>query len=165
MRLLPFENLIIETSLSKEETITVLRNNTEHKTSLHPWERRKFRSKREGKEFEGTISTNEFEMKRMINYRNSFLPTIRGRIQSDGQHTRLSIRLSMQLPVIIFMAVWFSAAGLVFFLVLLNSPKAIFIPAGMLFFAYILVIGGYSVEANKAKDSLLHITSGQIVKG
>ena len=78
MNFLPHENLTYKTHLSKKEIIRRLRYETEPKQLI-----------RIGsifgrhKEYEGTINENSFEISRIISYRNSFLPRIKGEIEES----------------------------------------------------------------------------------
>jgi hypothetical protein len=162
MTFLPFEKFVIESALSKEETIIELMKNIEAEKTIRLW------NKKSTKEFEGHISGNEFEIKRIINYRNSFLPVINGRIETFGDKARLTIDMRVQIFVIIFMTIWFSFVGLSFLAELFSdtdefSIDSILFPGGMLLFGYVLTMGGYLFEASRAKDILLDITNGRII--
>ena len=47
-----------------------------------------------------------FDILRDINYRNSFLPFIKGRIDSDGGGSRITARMAMHKAVVIFTTFW-----------------------------------------------------------
>jgi hypothetical protein len=159
MTLLPFETIVIETPLTKEETIF---NLTE---CIEPEKTFRFFNKSDTRDFEGQLRGNEFEIKRIINYRNSFLPIIKGRIQTIGTGTRITVNMRIHVAVMAFMAVWFGFIGL-FFLASLNSEDngdTILFPLGMLLFGYALTMGGYLFESYRTKEILTDITKGRIV--
>lgn len=161
MTFLPFETIIIDTPLTKEETISNLRSNIEREKTFCLW------NKSDTKAFEGQLTTNEFEIKRIISYRNSFLPIIKGRIETFGTGTRLTVNMRLHVAVMTFMAVWFGFVGL-FFIASLSSLEdrsdTSLFPLGMLLFGYPLTMGGYLFESYRTKEILTDITKGQIVK-
>ncbi|NES17781.1 MAG: hypothetical protein F6K41_02285 [Symploca sp. SIO3E6] len=58
--------------------------------------------------YEGTISSSGFEIRRIINYRNSFLPNIRGRFDSSSAGTQIRITMGLHPFVIAFLLFWYS---------------------------------------------------------
>jgi hypothetical protein len=161
MTFLPFEKFEIESSLSKEKVIIALMENIEEEKMIRFWKRS------DAKDFEGTIRGNEFEIQRIISYKNSFLPIIKGRMETAGYGAKLRIDMRIQIPVILFLVIWFGIIGLFFIIEIfkgINDVKSILFPFGMLLFGYILTMAGYLVEASKAKDLLLDITQGKIIK-
>lgn len=101
-KFLPFENFIIETTLSGDKLIGELSNNIEVPRTWS-WTRK---SK---KPFEGTLRDNEFTIQRVIDYRNSFLPELRGKILESGGTVRISVNMSVASIVKAFMVVWLGA--------------------------------------------------------
>jgi hypothetical protein len=160
MTFLPFETIVIETPLTKEETISNLTK------SIEPEKTFRFFNKSDTKDFEGQLRGNEFEIKRIISYRNSFLPIIKGRLQTIGTGTRVTVNMRLHVAVMVFMAVWFGFVGLFFVASLLGSEDnsdTILFPLGMLFFGYALTMGGYLFESYRTKEILIAITKGRIV--
>ncbi len=160
MTFLPFETIVIETPLTKEEAISNLTK------SIEPEKTFRFLNKSDTKHFEGQLRGNEFEIKRIISYRNSFLPIVKGRLQTIGTGTRLTVNMRVHVAVMIFMAVWFGFVGLFFVVSLLGSEdngETILLPLGMLLFGYALTMGGYLFESYRTKEILTDITKGRIV--
>ncbi len=60
--------------------------------------------------FIGNIEKNNFDIQRLINYRNSFLPFIRGEIISTAQGSEVSIQMSMHLLIVILISFWMIGA-------------------------------------------------------
>ncbi|MGC4023462.1 MAG: hypothetical protein QM734_16690 [Cyclobacteriaceae bacterium] len=146
--------------MKKEDVIIALMKHIEPKKTFRMF------SDNSANDFEGELKNNEFEIKRIINYRNSFLPIINGSIESLGYATRISVDMRIHYFTMIFMLVWCGFIGLMLILTLLNDNyeiASVAIPSGMLIFGYGLTIGGYLFEAKKAKDLLLSITQGRIV--
>ncbi|GAB3916219.1 hypothetical protein [Larkinella terrae] len=55
--------------------------------------------------FQGKISETGFEISRIIRYRNSFLPLVKGRFESNGMGG-LDIRIVMTLPLFVQFFTW-----------------------------------------------------------
>jgi hypothetical protein len=160
MTFLPFETIIIETPLTKEQTIANLTSNIEREKTFRLW------NKSNSKAFEGQLTGNGFEIKRIIGYGNSFLPIVKGRIETIGTGTRLTVNLRLHIAVMIFMTVWFGLVGLSFIASLSSSKDSgdtFLFPLGMLIFGYALTMGGYLFEAKRTKEILTDITKGQMV--
>lgn len=159
MRFLPFETIVIETPLTKEDTISILASNVEREKTF------RFLNRSVTKAFEGQLTGNEFEIKRIITYRNSFLPIVKGRIETLETGTRLTVKMRLHLAVMIFMTVWFGFVGL-FLIVSLSSEdgsSTFLFPLGMLIFAYALTMGGYLFESYRTKKILTGLTKGYII--
>ena len=100
MGVLPYEHLTIETTLAVEEAQRRLAEAVEPRNNVRwPFQTR-------SKPFEGSITGEQFEISRVISYRNSFLPRINGRIRQGSVGATIDITLAMHPVVMIFMAVW-----------------------------------------------------------
>jgi len=58
--------------------------------------------------YEGTISSSGFEIRRIIHYRNSFLPNIRGRFESSAEGRLIRVTMKLHPFVIAFLLFWYS---------------------------------------------------------
>src|ERR671916_3058888 len=58
--------------------------------------------------YEGTISSSGFEIHRIIHYRNSFLPNIRGRFESSAEGRLIRVTVKLHPFVIAFLLFWYS---------------------------------------------------------
>ena len=150
MKFLPYERLKISTGLSREEVLKRLDEAIEPK--------RHFRLFQPGtKPYQGSIEGSHFEVSRIIGYRNSFLPIIKGDVQSEISGCSVHITMHPYLPVIAFMLIWLGFVGFafLFFLYLLVSSSTDlsvgFIPGGMFLFGYGLFLGGFKFESVKSK--------------
>jgi hypothetical protein len=112
---------------------------------------------------------DSFRLRRVINYRNSFLPQIRGRIVATTSGSIVEGSMALHPAVLGFLIFWFaflvySSRGL--WVEMLSKrvwePGA-FVSLGMFAFAWILTSVAFTVEANKAKASLVEMLepSGQ----
>jgi len=99
--------------------------------------------------FLGSVDNLTFQIRRNIQYRNSFLPMIRGKINSTPTGSSVNVFMYMHPFSLIFMLIWFG------FLVLFESRVAdmniarSFIPIGMAVFGLALSLGGFFFEALK----------------
>lgn len=106
-------------------------------------------------------ATGSFEIQRNINYRNSFLPLIRGAVEVPGGVAALGqpstgslVQLTMRMQVLVslFMLVWLSGVGFGCLVMLASWPGPIgLIPFGMLALGILLVWLGFWTEANKTE--------------
>src|SRR5215210_8756525 len=81
MPLLPFDSFSIDTRLSASEAAERLAG------AVEP--RRWLRFGRGVKPFEGEVAADSFAIRRVIHYRNSFLPELRGRIEAVPSGSRV----------------------------------------------------------------------------
>ena len=108
-KFLPFENYILTTKLSVKEVCSRMESKTEPKKNF-----RFFAAKNNySKPYEGKIAGNSFTIIRIINYRNSFLPVIRGTIESFVGITQINIKMQPMNSVLIFMGIWLGITGIV----------------------------------------------------
>lgn len=93
---LPFENYVINTNLSVDEVIERLSLNVEtRKTFLN------FDSLT--KQYQGEFTSKDFNISRIISYRNSFLPVILGEIKSTDGKTQIDISMNLDFKIILFL--------------------------------------------------------------
>jgi hypothetical protein len=159
MGVLPYEHLTIETSLAVEEAQRRLAEAVEPRKNVR-WP---FQSR--SKPFEGSITGEQFEISRVISYRNSFLPRINGRIRQGSIGATIDITLALHPVVMIFMAVWLLGVGCAGFAVVSAAFKGGtfeplgLIPVGMFVFGVLLCTLSYNFEAAKAKSLLKQLFS------
>jgi len=166
MNFLPIKNITFKTSLSQEEVVSRLRENTEPEKNL----RFGFFSKKKTKRYEGIIAEKYFLIKRIIEYGNSFLPIIKGTIQKDIHGTKVKIKMRLKTFVSVFMGIWCVGVGIGFISILISSinkngfEPVIFLPLGMFLFAYLLTLGGFKAESAKSIKDLEEILNGRRIK-
>lgn len=159
---LPFDNFKLSTKLTSAEVQARLAATIEPKNVFRFFQ---FRNK-PTKAYEGQIDGTSFRMSRIIAYRNSFLPVIRGEISSHLDKTQVSIKMRPSTGVIIFMLFWLGVVGFLCLATLVAavrhfnqvvqhgfSPAAL-IPFFMFAFGYGLITFGYRLEAPKSKRFL-----------
>lgn len=162
MKYLPFERIIYKTNLSEKEVVTRLSGFVEPK---------KFGlGKNYIKEYEGSIYNNSFEISRVIQYRNSFLPQINGKIQNENNGTQIQVTMSLHAFVFFFLIVWCSFALIFFIGVSIKTIREkeisveLFLPLGMLLFVYALTMAGFKSESKQAKEYLRRSFDAEIIK-
>jgi hypothetical protein len=108
--------------------------------------------------FIGKVVGNEFKCHRVIRYRNSFLPRIAGRVDSDHNGTRIDVVMYLHPVVLVFILFWLAGVGLG----AVASPRQgdggawSLVPVGMFVFGVVLTLGGFYPEAIKARRLLEH---------
>lgn len=115
------------------------------------------------KPYQGKISESYFEISRIINYRNSFIPVIKGRIYPDGTGSKIHIEMTMHPFVMVFMGIWLGIVGqgaLGMLIAAFSSATfepAYLIPLGMFVFGILLCAIGFRPEANGSKKFLIDL--------
>ena len=111
--------------------------------------------------FNGTITDDTFRIQRNIQYFNSFLPVIRGRVEPTESGSEIRLKMSIHPLVKAFMAVWFIPLVLVCVAMLCQTgnPKQVPLPTqirlwGLLLFGILLAIVPFRIEAKKAQEKL-----------
>ncbi|MDD5218714.1 MAG: hypothetical protein PHN49_08150 [Candidatus Omnitrophica bacterium] len=151
---IPFEKFEIQTTLDSYRILQKLGEMTEKPTfKVLLW------PPKGGKPFAGTVDGPDFKIRRIIHYRNSFLPVLCGR--AEGSRLQITARLNWF--VALFMGLWL---GIVLFVFALSFPSAVeqnppapygglrLISGGMLLFGYFLCVLPFYFELKKAKRIL-----------
>ena len=162
MKYLPFEKYTLSILISPEEAKRRLLDNLEPERNVL------YIMKNSTKPYTGTISADGFAISRIIRYRNSFLPVIKGRFMNDKNRTTVLITMRPPIFVLIFMSIWTSGvllACVATLAVLIDPGKNKFSPAelipfGMLLFGYGLVTIGFKTESIKSKKFLSDLFDG-----
>ncbi len=162
-KVLPIENLVLRTTLSKEEAMEKLKENIETEKPFGFG----VNSFTYSKPYIGTISGDIFEIKRAINYRNAFLPLIKGKVNNDSSWTKIDISMKPHGFVTAFMAIWFGGVTIgcvatTFAMLSGEFNPFLLIPFGMLLFGIALVVGAFKTESSKSKKDLLNIFEAEI---
>lgn len=171
-RLLPYDNFKLTSRLPTTEVQKRLKDSVQRKKlrlftfQPHPGVQ----------PYEGTVTENSFEISRIIDYRNSFLPVIKGEFSSFLGKTEISVKMRPAISVLIFMAIWFSATGLgcvaTATVAIGNLKKGMrdeldplfLIPFVMFAFGYGLIMFGYKREAKRSKKFLIDLFQAEEVR-
>lgn len=162
MKYLPFERIVYRTNLSQQEIIKRLSDVVEPKKIS-------FR-RNHTKDYEGSVDTDSFDISRVINYRNSFLPQIYGIIQKNNDRTEIQVTMSLDGFVFLFTIAWCLMASSFFVIVLMKGIRdkgitiEFFIPLVMLLFMYVLTMVCFKIESQKSKEYLRKIFEAEIRK-
>jgi hypothetical protein len=153
MNFLPYENLTYKTHLSKEEVLKKLSNKVEPKRGIFP--------DNGYQPYEGTISENTFKIKRIIGYRNLFLPYIKGKIEESQDSTLIHIKMRLHPFVIVILCIWslFMALGVLVFITIFARETQNPSMSNLPFFSFplliiispVVVCSAFHYEGNKSK--------------
>jgi hypothetical protein len=161
MPLLPHYKFELQSPLTPDRVVETLAGSVEPKRWL--------RLRGGDCPFQGKVTESEFEISRIIRYRNSFLPQIRGTIAPDRAGSRVSISMRLHYFVLVFMALWFSfvAMGCAISIVALalgsGNAIGVVITAGMVVFGWALCVGSFTFEARKAERLLTELLRANLV--
>jgi hypothetical protein len=155
MRLLPHRTLELRSGLSTNEAVDAIANVVEP--------RRAVRILTSARLFEGTVTGQTFSIQRIIRYRNTSLPEIRGTIVDD--RLGCSIAVTMYLPrfASAFIAVCLgggATAGLAAFVTRLRGSTpgdAVVVLGTMLAFGWLLAMTAFFIEASAAERLLCRV--------
>ncbi|OQW57453.1 MAG: hypothetical protein A4S17_04395 [Proteobacteria bacterium HN_bin10] len=146
---LPYHRFEIMSPLKREDAVAALAAHTE----APRWLRFDWPSNTNDKRFEGEVTANGFNLRRIMGYRNSFAPAVRGEIDSAGAMSRINITMQPSVFVLVFLAIWYLAVFGMF------TAAGGFLGVAFLFALapYLMVMGGFWFEANKQEKTLREI--------
>ena len=156
------ENLIYKTQLSENQVIERLLDCVAPKKDFSLFDR--YNNTSNGKLYEGKISGQTFEVSRIINYRNSFLPVIMGNIQQENNATLIKINMRLHKFVSAFLLIW--CVIFAFAVILLITKEVDFF---VMFYVmpFVLLLVFFSVfkfEVNKSKKDFQQIFEAEIIE-
>ncbi|RFZ95097.1 hypothetical protein D0C36_06105 [Mucilaginibacter conchicola] len=163
MKILPRDSFTIYTSKPEQEVRDLLDKNISY-------EKYNFLRKANVDDtyFSGYIVDGFFDVKRRIQYRNPFLPQIRGVIKPMGSGSTIKVEMEIQGLIIVFMSLWIcgAASGAIATTIsLFTQPDpsfAVLFVWLMPLAGYAMAYGGFSYERNVNKEFLLTLVDGQI---
>ena len=153
MKYLPFENIIYRTKLDSNEIIFRLRNNIEPYRMLRLASL--FKNKAH-KDYQGDIDGWKFDIIRIINYRNPFLPRIKGKLVESPNGMTVNLKMRLHPIVLIFLLFWSGIPSYIFVSVLVSSIESATFDLEILFLlifplaGYGLTTAGFKYESNKS---------------
>jgi uncharacterized membrane protein YeaQ/YmgE (transglycosylase-associated protein family) len=157
------------TSLSAKEVLHRVAANTEAERLL----RFTLFAGAPAKHFEGTVSSDSFRIKRIINYRNSFLPVTEGSIGSFLGKTTITLHMRLMRWVKVFSIVWatFFLVGASVFIFTYSTVKRedanpqlwllAFVPVVAILLFLFVARFSFLRECNKTKALLLQLLEAQ----
>ena len=160
----PGENIEYDTKLTKEEIINRLNNVVEPRGVF--WVFKKYSY---SKPYDGEIYENGFKIRRIIWYRNSFLPVIEGNIFENGEQRTIDIKMKCTNFVRVFMSIWFGGTILVLVHNIVTAKSGIDILSSIIgalifiFFGYLVMTGAFKFESLKSKKFLNDLFCEKII--
>ncbi|MBF0217164.1 MAG: hypothetical protein HQL30_09255 [Candidatus Omnitrophica bacterium] len=154
MILIPYEKFEIQTAKSDTEVLGKIAQLTDG-----PSLKLLFYPPADSKPFVGTITGSRFKIRRIIRYRNSFMPIICGRVENST----LFLTARLHAIVAVFMSLWLSGVFFAFIGSFIpgideNSPTAPVVlrmgSGAMFIFGYLLCLLSFRFELKKAKKIL-----------
>jgi hypothetical protein len=160
MIFLPIEKITYKTILKEDEIINRLEDIIEPKKIFRGW----LFCNNSTRPYEGEIKNNTFKLQRIIGYRNSFLPKIKGVIYNELGGTIIKVKMRLSVFVIVFICIWTIGMGLGC-IAFMTQPLSFFtfIPFGLLLFMYALTMGGFKYESRKSKNDLKYLFETEII--
>jgi hypothetical protein len=149
---IPYGKYEIESDITKEELIANIKNQISGFQSSD-------NSKRKNKgKLAGVINseTGDFKIRKRLNYRNNFNPTLKGRIiKADG---RSRVLLTIKLPIFSYIFILtFCILWAIFGISGINTLKDLMWPLGGIAFMYFLTFFGFNMGAGPALDTLYEL--------
>ena len=122
---------------------------------------------KQDKSFHGTISSDGFKIRKIVNYRSSYVPTIEGKLIKRTYGTNVRLKVYAHPIVLLFMIIWFSLLVGFIIMTLLstfsNTTALIVIPF-LLIFGLVGISSassGYKKEWKKSEDLLYKIIKNE----
>ncbi|MFN6565506.1 MAG: hypothetical protein RMY28_037675 [Nostoc sp. ChiSLP01] len=157
MKVLPYNTFTISTP----DTLSVVLQRLNAK--VEPTKAFRFSTKHAP--YQGSISEEGFKISRIIHYRNSFLPMIRGRFEVESHQTIIHIEMSLHPFVMAFLGFWFFLwYGAIAPITLTGAmPKHMAVVfVGMPILMLVVFWLAFWLEANRSRTELTQIIQGRV---
>lgn len=164
MRFFPYENFYIITRLTPDEVHAKL----EEVVSPNGPMIFNFFSTSDGglnTPFKGYVNNGQFEFKPNIIYRNSFLPQIKGSTEAYNDGSRIHIKMTLHVLLMIITGILLTVSGIAFLVSLprlINNNAPDIIPCFVFMFVYLLATGAFKSESISSKSFLAALLEGEI---
>lgn len=166
LAILPYDNLVLRTEISKNEVLERLNTLVEQDSNEFKRNSSSYKSKR----YFGRISNNDFNVKRALSRNNSFTPNIIGEIK-DGVSKATIVQMKMRIDflVAVVFIVWVSLASLacvfVTFLSITDKFQPVFLAPFFAFFSVtIMSLYSYKTESRITKTDLSDLLEGEYIE-
>lgn len=141
---LPYHRFEIISPLKPQEALRAIATRTEPATLFRlEWPR----ERNEGR-FQGAVTADGFSVTRIMGYRNSFAPVVRGVVKSGAHGSVIQITMRPHVFVSAFILLWCAVMIAVFWSVAWYAGLA------TLVFMYAFAMGGFWYEAAKQEQTL-----------
>lgn len=141
---LPYHRLELRSPLSADDALKAIAAHVEAPTFRWGWP-----DPGDGRRFEGEAIANGFHIRRVIRYRNSFAPTLKGMITPEHRASRINVVMHLH-PIVIGFVI-------VFLMVTLMIGSVSIMGFAMAIFLYAITMGGFWFEASKQEQALREI--------
>ncbi|MBE9041442.1 hypothetical protein IQ235_11685 [Oscillatoriales cyanobacterium LEGE 11467] len=161
MKLLPSDTFTVTTQQPLESVLDRLAAQIEAPQKFR-WKR-----PRHHRPYAGTLSESGFEIRRIIHYRNSFLPNICGRFESSGEGTIVRIQQSLHPIITVFSLFWLSTWYSIAIPVCLSGWLSedigveMLLPLGMPIVVFFIFGCAFRWEADRSRRELTAIILGK----
>ncbi len=145
---LPFHRFEINSPLDRQAALAAMAAHTEERK----WFRWRWPSSKNDDRFEGQINAEGFHVRRVIGYRNSFLPVVDGVVHASGRGSRIEIKMRP----FVFVVALVGITALPIFSIAISTGDSLgfLIGGGFLLFIYAMTMGGFWFEAAKQERTL-----------
>jgi hypothetical protein len=164
-KLLPVQTVWYKSAQPKTVILQRLRDNIEKEKSIS------FFQGTTGyvRPYTGYLSGNSFNIKRVISYRNAFLPQVKGVIKEDIGGTTIIVSIKPHRTVLMFMGIWM---GIAIFISMVATYAIFFhqfhplllTPYAMLLMGISIFYTGFMPECNNTKNNLKDILRAEIIE-
>ena len=148
MKIVPYRRFLIKTSKSKNEIMQIILSNAEHPLLFRLYG---------SKPFWGKINDKGFKLTPNINYRNSFVPVIKGYVIEYDKGSIVNVKMRPYIFVIIFMSIFLAALAYTLITAIFSGQEFRFtmlIPFIIFLFVYELMYFLFQLEATNSKKLL-----------
>ncbi len=170
MKFVPFENITYQTKLSSEEIVFRIDRSLRPPMGITDmFNVRKLLDERNARPYEGSVNSQFFSISRVISYKNSFLPRVKGSIVKDLNGTKINVKMRLHPLVMVFMFIWLGFTGFGFISFLIFSIQrgvlqpAMLMPLLMVLLGYTLMTGAFKVESLQTKEFLFNLFEAETI--
>ena len=162
MTLVPFKRLTLHLTLPPDEAATRLAR------AIDPDAEGRISTTHPPARYQGYMDGQHFQIRRVLNYQNFFLPTVHGTIFADNfadesaraNGTLIRATIAPRLTTLLMVAAYAFLTAQIF---IQGFQDAALIPAVIIsLLGYILLVAGFRIEALKAQAFLEDVFQGQI---
>ncbi len=139
---LPYREITVFTPLSAEEAVAILSSNVIE---------RRFRwTYSDVGQFEGVVSIDGFHINRVIGYRNSWLPFLRGSFKAVEGGTQVTVRMTVHPLVWVISTLYCGGSAFGALVLILQGSSGFICPGAFFLVGYLMTTLGFNFEADKA---------------
>lgn len=146
MKIIPSQTIELTTELSSQEVSAILREHIQPKKGFSIG----FPKQRNRKVFEGYFEDNQFQIQKVSDRNNSFLPQITGHIEADVNKTKINLDFKVHSFVLGFVFLWIGLVFMALITVIIGvatqgvNPLLALIPLIMIVFAISITHYGFN---------------------